>query len=240
MSFTTQKTGGPSGSPVAFAIGKSRRTFFRKTGIGLASAGVLLAACGDDDDMMDDGVDLGSGDVGILNYAYALEQLEAAFYAQVLTGGYFAGASAAEKAIFVDLEAHERAHRDFFKSVIPTVGTAIPALEVDFSSINFDDRTSVITTARTFEDLGVSAYNGAGMLLKNADYLGLAGKIVSVEARHASVIRSLVEPGNAKAFAGDDLIDANGLDKARMPSEVLGMAKDFLLTKIDASNLPSA
>ncbi len=240
MSFTTQKTGGQSGSPAAFAIGKSRRAFFKKSGIGLASASILLAACEDDDDMLiSDTVDLGSGDVGILNYAYALEQLEAAFYAQVLTGGYFAGANAAEKAIFVDLEAHERAHRDFFKNVIPTVGTAIPALEVDFSSIDFGNRTSVLNTAKTFEDLGVSAYNGAGMLLKNADYLGLAGKIVSVEARHASVIRSLVEPGNPQAFANSDTIDANGLDKARMPSEVLMMAGDFITTKIDASNLPA-
>ena len=33
-------------------------------------------------------VDLGSGDTGVLNYAYALEQLEAAFYTQLLAAPY--------------------------------------------------------------------------------------------------------------------------------------------------------
>ncbi len=33
-------------------------------------------------------VDLGKGDTGVLNYAYALEQLEAAFYTQALTQPY--------------------------------------------------------------------------------------------------------------------------------------------------------
>ncbi len=241
MSFTIRKPGEKSGSPAAFAIGKSRRTFFKKSGIGLASAGVLLAACnGDDDEMLtNETVDLGSGDAGILNYAYALEQLEAAFYDQVLKGGYYASATADEKAVLADLEAHERAHREFLKTAINSVAKAIPDLEVDFSTINFGNRDSVLGTAKAFEDLGVSAYNGAGMLLKNADYLLVAGKIVSVEARHAAVIRSLIEPGNPRAFAGDDVIDNNGLDKARMPSEVLKIAGTYIKTKIDASNLPS-
>ncbi len=36
-------------------------------------------------------VNLGNGDIGILNYAYALEQLEAAFYIQVVNSSYYAG-----------------------------------------------------------------------------------------------------------------------------------------------------
>ena len=52
--------------------------------------------------------------------------------------------------------------------------------------------TYVLTTARTFEDLGVSAYNGAGQLLALSPFLNHAGKIVSVEARHAATIRNLL------------------------------------------------
>ncbi|MGB3547401.1 MAG: ferritin-like domain-containing protein [Saprospiraceae bacterium] len=217
----------------------SRRNFLRYSGLGLGAAGLLMAGCDDDDGPSAGGrVNLGSGDLGILNFAYALEQLEAAFYAQVLTGSYYASANADERQILADLEAHERAHRDFFKAAISTVGTPIPDLEVDFSMINFNDRTSVLSTAQTFEDLGVSAYNGAGQFLQNADYLLIAGKIVSVEARHAAAIRSIAAPGNPRAFADASIVDTNGLDKARMPAEVLSMASAFIVTEIDASNLP--
>ena len=50
--------------------------------IGVYTAGIGVAC--KKDTTTNNGVDLGSGDVGILNYAYALEQLEAAFYIQVI------------------------------------------------------------------------------------------------------------------------------------------------------------
>ena len=61
-------------------------------------------------------------------------------------------------------------------------------------------------TARTFEDLGVSAYNGAGQLLTVAANLLTAGKIVSVEARHAAAIRDLLVPNS---FAASDVVDCH-------------------------------
>ena len=94
----------------------------------------------------------------------------------------------------------------------------------------------MLATAKAFEDLGVSAYNGAGGLITSADYLTLAGKIVSVEARHAALIRDLISPGS---FVGNDVIDANGMDMARTPAEVLSIAGTYIKTKINASNLPS-
>ncbi len=214
-----------------------RRRFLKYSGAVLATGALLVSGCKDDDTSSDGSVKLGSGDVGILNYAYALEQLEAAFYAQVLLGSYYIGGSAEEKQILADIEKHERAHAEFFKAAIATVATPIGALEVDFSMIDFSDRTSVLSTAKTFEDLGVAAYNGAGRLLVNTDYLLVAGKIVSVEARHAAAIRSILD-SDPKSFAGDDVIDANGLDRAMTPAQVLAAANPFIVTKIDASDLP--
>jgi hypothetical protein len=178
-------------------------------------------------------VDLGSGDSGILNYAYALEQLEAAFYTQVIMSQY-SGISASETALLTDIRDHEIAHREFFKKAL--AGGAIGNLEFDFSSIDFASRGSVLGTAKAFEDLGVSAYNGAGRLIESPDYLTLAGKIVSVEARHAAYIRELLGQGT---FADDTAIDMNGLDLTRKPSEVLEIAKKYIKTTIDASNLPT-
>ena len=219
-------------------IVRSRRVFLRKSALGLAATGLLISGCeDDDDDNMTAAVDLGSGDVGILNYAYALEQLESAFYAAVQNGSYYTSANDNERAILDDLEAHERAHTEFFAAAIASVGTLIPDLEVDFSAIDFSNRNSVLSTAMAFEDLGVSAYNGAGRLLQNPDYLVVAGKIVSVEARHASVIRSILM-SDRTAFAGDDIIDDNGLEITRTPAQVLRIASDFITTPINASNLP--
>lgn len=69
---------------------------------------------------------------------------------------------------------------------------AIKALTPDFSTINFGDRMSVLNAAQAFEDLGVQAYNGAGRCITNVDYLTLAVKTVSVEARHTALIRNLI------------------------------------------------
>lgn len=219
-----------------------RRTFFRYAGATAAATTLLLTTSCDDDDevtppMNNEAVNLGSGDTGILNYAYALEQLEAAFYTAVVAESATA-LSAEEMMVMQDLMAHEVAHREFFKAALGK--NAIPALEVDFSSINFKDKNSVLQTAKTFEDLGVAAYNGAGKLFTDTgaglDYLLLAGKIVSVEARHAAAIHDLIS-NNARAY-GEALIDENGLDRAMMPSEVLSAASAFIATEIDFSNLP--
>lgn len=226
----------------------SRRKFLRFSGLAGASAvalgGIGLAGCEKDDvpGNNGDGTDLGSGDTGILNYAYALEQLEAAFYTQVVANGSFTtNFSALEQEYLKDVRDHEVAHREFFKAAL--MGSAIPALEVDFSAVDFSKRDSVLNTAKTFEDLGVAAYNGAGKLITNPTYLTLAGKIVSVEARHAALIRDLISNGSFAdlttlgAFGADD---ANGLDGALSPKDVLTAAAPFIKTKINASNLPTA
>ncbi len=224
----------------------SRRKFLKMGGLAVAGSSLLLYSCSDDDDAMDprdgDVFDLGSGDVGVLNYAYALEQLEAAFYTNVLDGSFWAGASAEEKLILEDLYKHEVIHREFFKAAITAAAPnmVLPELEFDFSSVNFGDRSSVLSTARVLEDTGVAAYNGAGKLLQNPDYLVIAGKIVSVEARHAAAIRSIFLE-SPTAFASDEIIDENGLGLAMEPSAVLQAVGDtgFITTEFTANNLPT-
>jgi hypothetical protein len=63
--------------------GLSRRRFLGYVGASSALL-VTVASCKKSTDNTSAGVNLGSGDPGILNYAYALEQLEAAFYIQVI------------------------------------------------------------------------------------------------------------------------------------------------------------
>jgi hypothetical protein len=179
-------------------------------------------------------VDLGGGDVGVLNYAYALEQLEAAFYIQVLAQPY-QGMSRYEHSILHDIRDHEIAHRSFLAKALGR--NRIPNLTPNFSAVNFASRQSVLTTASTFEDLGVSAYNGGGQAIKNPAYVAAAGSIVSVEARHAAILRDLLSPLSS-SFAGYDVVDFSGLDVARAPSQVLMAAAPFIATPITANQLP--
>lgn len=222
------------------AFGMQRRNMLKYFGASAALITIGSACRKDKNNPTPSGVvDLGSGDVGILNYAYALEQLEAAFYTQVVATPY-ANMSALETEYMTDIRNHEVAHREFFKAAITAAAPTmiIPGLEVNFASIDFTSRVSVLNTAKAFEDLGVTAYNGAGQLISTTGngpvYLGLAGKIVSVEGRHAALIADLITPGS---FA--NTTDANGLDMARTPAQVLAIAGTFIKTQIDASHLPS-
>lgn len=172
-----------------------RRSFFMYAGATAGATALVLAGCKDDDNNSPGLIDVGSGDGGILNYAYALEQLEAAFYAQVKMSSYYtaSGTSAAFKQVFDDLALHEAIHRDFLKAALTANNiTPLKDLTPDFSSIDFTTLNGILTAARTFEDTGVAAYNGAGRYITDNTYLGLAGKIVSVEARHAALIRDMI------------------------------------------------
>ncbi|MFC4210346.1 ferritin-like domain-containing protein [Pedobacter lithocola] len=217
-----------------------RRSFLQFAGASAAGLALVAAGCKKDrgytDTTMGATLDF-KDDFGVLNYAYALEQLEAAFYIKVASAPP-ASFSAAEKAYFQDIQFHEIAHREFFKNALSTA--AIGSLEVDFSSINFTDRTSVLGAAKAFEDLGVAAYNGAGIRIKTDAYLVLAGKIVSVEARHAAYIRELISVGSFSDLNDLTGLGANvagGLDASLTPDKVLAAAGKFIKTKINVINL---
>lgn len=222
-------------------IPQDRRTFLRWS--GTAAAAAVLVGC----DSMPTEPEavlapapqgepaLGSGDVtinlsddlGILNFAYALEQLEAAFYIEVV-GRLYPGATLEEESILRDLKRHELVHRDFFRTALG--GNAIPALAVNFSAVDFGSRQSVLATAQALEDTGVGAYNGAAQFLRSGDFLGVAAKIVSVEARHASAIRDVL----GRSFA------PQAFDPALTFEQVLRRASPFIATRITLTHSPTA
>ncbi|HEX2126801.1 MAG TPA: ferritin-like domain-containing protein [Thermoleophilaceae bacterium] len=158
----------------------------------------------------------GGGDVGVLNFALTLEYLEAAFYTQALKETR--GLSGEAKEIATTLRDNETEHVDALTAAIKEAGgTPVQAPGVDFGQA-FASQDAFLKLAQTFEDLGVSAYNGAATQIQSPEVLGSAGAIVQVEARHAAAIRAL---------RGED-ITPGAFDEALEKEEVLEAAKPFI------------
>ena len=156
------------------------------------------------------------GDVEILNFALTLEYLEAAFYDQAAEE--VSGLSGEAADYVKTFGAEEQEHVDALTATITDLGgKPVKAPGVDFGDA-FSDVDTFLKTAITFEDLGVSAYNGAAPMIESKDLLATAGGIVQVEARHAAAIRYAAgEPPAPDAF-----------DPTMTTDEVLKAVQPFL------------
>jgi rubrerythrin len=125
-----------------------------------------------------------SGDVGILNFALTLEYLEAAFYKEAKTR---AKASGDLKSLIELVGRDEEEHVGALTETIKKLGGK-PVAEPKFD-FPYSGTSGFLKLAQTFEDTGVSAYNGAAPQIKAKEVLEAAGSIVQVEARHAAAIR---------------------------------------------------
>lgn len=217
----------------------SRRRFFGIAG-ALAGAGLIAGATGCKPDEEDPGLSLGGGDIGSLNCLYLLKQLEAEYYVRVaanISAGRFGSLSANEQTYFMRIRSHEVAHREILKSILGP--SALAPLDFDFSSVDFNKRTSLIDTAIMLEDLGVGAFNGLGHKFTTSTdgkmYTMLVAKMASVEARHAAVVRNMKQSGS---FSGDDTTDYRGLDLVRTSAQVVSAVQPYTTTKINTITLP--
>lgn len=126
----------------------------------------------------------GGGDVGVLNFALTLEYLESSFYEEAKQR---AGASGELRSL-VDLIARDE--DEHVKALTATIrklgGKPVAEPKFDFP---YSDTAGFLKLAQTFEDTGVSAYNGAAPQIKSKEVLAAAGSIVQIEARHAAAIR---------------------------------------------------
>ena len=158
----------------------------------------------------------GGGDVDILNFALTLEYLEAAFYTQGLK--QVSGLSGDAKSLATEIRDNETAHVEALTKTIKSLGgKPVKAPGVDFGDA-FVNQKAFLELAQTFEDTGVSAYNGAAPMFGSPDVLAAAGSIVQVEARHAAAIRLL----NGKPPAD------SGFDKPLEMQAVLDAVKPFV------------
>jgi len=146
--------------------------------------------------------------VNVLNFALKLEYLEKYFYQQRPTA-LFSSTNQAGLALIATDEAN---HVSFLTTVINQVASgqafADPGvLAFDYTAggtfpTALTNADTYLALAQSFEDAGVRAYKGAAPLtnvMANKTVLTAALNIHSVEARHASHIRSMRRAGSASS-----------------------------------------
>lgn len=154
-----------------------------------------------------------TSDIDVLNYALTLEHLEAAFYE--MAGDFEFGEDPYGNSIteyLMMVGEHEAAHVQTLTDVITQLGgDPVARAQYDFG---VTDAQSFLTTAATLENVGVSAYDGAGAAIQNPDLLTAAGSIVAVEARHAAYLNLITGQSPFPAAFETPLTMAEVLDAA--------------------------
>ncbi|KIM83949.1 hypothetical protein PILCRDRAFT_68951 [Piloderma croceum F 1598] len=166
-----------------------------------------------------------STDLTILMFADVLEQLESTFYTQALqkfqdSDFQAAGFQSAQIPIqqFTQIESDEATHSMILQSTIKANGgQPITSCNFDFSSV-LTDVSTMAATARLVENVGVGAYLGAAHLVSDPVLLTAAASILTVEARHQTVLNIL---GGATAIP-------QSFDIGLTPSQVLAIAGAFI------------
>jgi hypothetical protein len=188
--------------------GDTRMSFLRKSALAggaAVSGGALLSTFAPSALAAKGGgrppASFGKGDVGILNYALTLEYLEAAFYNGATAANLSLGSQAA--AFLKVVTADENAHVKFLKAHLGSKAAKEP--KFDFKGANTSP-AMFMKTAQVLENTGVHAYSGQALNIKSAAYVKAAISILTIEARHASVIGLLNDPTGA-AIAPDGPFD---------------------------------
>ncbi|HEX5484350.1 MAG TPA: ferritin-like domain-containing protein [Terriglobia bacterium] len=142
------------------------------------------------------------------------------------------------KAVAEDLALNEQTHVKYIRAALAQFGqqpVAEPAINLNALGVGFGSVTEFLTLARAFEDVGVTAYGGAAPLLLNKTGLGVAARILAVEAEHSGNIRLLVRLDNVPTAKLDNVdilpppsgsqyfsdVQSVGQTQVRTPGQVL-------------------
>jgi Ferritin-like domain len=124
-------------------------------------------------------------DLEILDFALQLEYLQKAFYDGAVASPAITGAL---KDFATVVAGHEGEHVQYLQAALGTNASPAPAFTFGDT---FASNDAFAAAAATLEDLGVAAYNGQAANLTPKS-LAAAAEVVSVDARHAAWIRSIV------------------------------------------------
>ena len=164
--------------------GGNRRSDFLKRAMVVGGAGIAGALVAGPP-RSTDAAQGSQADLRALNLILMVEYTENAFYAEALRRSNLKGEL---RDYARSVAAQEKEHLDFVRSALG--GRAEDEPDFDFGD-KTGDPDAFAAAAGDLEDLAVAAYNGQGTNV-TPKTLAAAATIVSVEARHAAWIRSIV------------------------------------------------
>jgi hypothetical protein len=200
--------------------GDTRLSFLQKAGVAggtVMSGGALLSVLAPSAFAAGSGrppASFGKGDFGILNYALTLEYLEAAFYNGATAANLPLSSQGA--AFLKVVTRDENAHVQFLKTALGSKAAKEP--KFDFKGTN-TNAAMFMATAQVLENTGVHAYSGQALNITHPKYVKAALSILTIEARHASVIGLLNEP------AGEQIAPDGPFDTPLTAAAVLTAVK---------------
>src|SRR3984885_13852499 len=180
--------------------GDTRLGFLRKAGLAggaVMGGGALLGALAPSALAAGSGrppASFGAGDVGILNYALTLEYLESTFYDQAYANLY-SSAPAQVRAFLTTTKTDEAAHVAALKGTLGSKAVKKPKFDFGMAVTSL---STFEATAYVPENTGVAAYSGQAFNITSPKVLAVALAIVTVEARHAGAIASIIDKAIAK------------------------------------------
>jgi hypothetical protein len=202
----------------------NRRNFIAALGMTGAAAGAgMMSGCSTSNTVAPTTATLGQTDV--LNFALNLEFLEATFYSFITQGSDLTGTAvlnsgpitgAPSKLTFTGTNAQQITdllneiyydEKNHVNTLIGVLGSAVifrPA--INLAALGTITATNALSIARLFEDVGVTAYNGAITGLSTSDTT-YAAQILGVEGFHSGALRlvSLQNPTIAAFIKADSL-----------------------------------
>ncbi|KAK7019108.1 ferritin-like domain-containing protein [Favolaschia claudopus] len=160
----------------------------------------------------------------VFQFANVLNQLESEFYKQGIakfkdsdfTAAGFTSSAMVSQAL-TTIKADEDTHIAAIQAALTAWGNQPLTCNFKFDSA-LTDVPTMAATARTLEFVGVSAFLGAANLLPK-DLLDAAGMILTVEARHSTLLN---------IFSGKGSAIPSAFDIGLTPQEILGVASGFI------------
>ncbi|BCM91619.1 hypothetical protein IAD21_03494 [Abditibacteriota bacterium] len=142
-------------------------------------------------------------DPTVLNFAFAIEELEADFFARSFRTSGFRELSGAERGIFSVFANQDESHKELLHSLrgpmnakdagsFETLNASESRRPRIFSYPPLGSREDLLKTALDIKENALFTYHGAVGLVKNKKLLGIAAAIAGVEGRHVAILREMM------------------------------------------------